>query len=38
MFNFISEAIKQRQEAKQLAQNRPVKKEKKEKLKKEKGN
>ncbi|XP_050360361.1 translocating chain-associated membrane protein 1 [Nymphalis io] len=35
MFNFISEAIKQRQEARQLAQARP-KKEKKEKPKKEK--
>ncbi|XP_047530946.1 translocating chain-associated membrane protein 1 [Vanessa atalanta] len=35
MFNFISEAIKERQEARQLAQARP-KKEKKEKPKKEK--
>ncbi|XP_034836393.1 translocating chain-associated membrane protein 1 [Maniola hyperantus] len=35
MFNFISEAIKQRQEARQLAQSRP-KREKKEKPKKEK--
>lgn len=36
MFNFINEAIKQRQEARQLAQIKP-KKEKKEKPKKEKG-
>lgn len=36
MFNFITEAIKQRQEARQLALNKP-KKEKKEKPKKEKG-
>lgn len=36
MFNFINEAIKQRQEARQLAQAKP-KKEKKEKPKKEKG-
>lgn len=37
MFNFISEAIKQRQEARQQALARPLKKEKKEKPKKEKG-
>lgn len=36
MFNFISEAIKQRQESRQQAQAKP-KKEKKEKPKKEKG-
>lgn len=36
MFNFIAEAMKQRQEALQLAQSKP-KKEKKEKPKKEKG-
>ena len=36
MFNFISEAIKQRQEIRQQAQAKP-KKEKKEKPKKEKG-
>lgn len=36
MFNFISEAIKQRQEARQLALNKPAKKEKKERPKKEK--
>lgn len=36
MFNFISEAIKRRQESAQLAQTRP-KKERKEKPRKEKG-
>lgn len=36
MFNFITEAIKQRQEARQQALSKP-KKEKKEKPKKEKG-
>lgn len=36
MFNFITEAIKQRQESRQQAQAKP-KKEKKEKIRKEKG-